>query len=91
MLDVTVGMLRAMLAEGNFYRGMACLFGAAIVLIWYGLADHLGWLQVPMGLAGMAGAAMQQSQPYQQRQMLMQGHQPQPGQQAYPMAYQTQA
>lgn len=86
MLDGTSGH-----AEGNVYRGMACLFGAAIVLIWYGLADHLGWLQVPMGLAGMAGAAMQQAQPYQQRQMLMQGHQAQPGQQAYPMAYQTQA
>ncbi len=44
-----------------------------------------------MGLTGMAGTAMQQAQPYQQRQMLMQGHPAQPSQQAYPMAYQTQA
>ena len=46
-------------------------------------------MQVPIGLGGMPGGAMQQAPQYPQRQAIMQGHQMQPGQQAYPMAYQN--
>ena len=46
-------------------------------------------MQAPIGLAAMPAGAMQRAQQYPQRQALMQGHPMQPGQQAYPMAYQN--
>ncbi|CAK0783381.1 hypothetical protein CVIRNUC_006580 [Coccomyxa viridis] len=53
------------------------------------VAKASGGAQVPIGMGSLPGAAIQQAQPYPQRQMMMQGHQTQPGQQTFPAPYQN--